>query len=125
MRARIILGEILPVLGMVGLLGLWSFQQVGIEERTSELRKLASARANYETYQSTNALFNAITETVVKNKTIVDRIRIFQLYNYELGLQKIEVSLPQSDRGEIPARVFAYDSTTPVAEKNESNTTAP
>src|SRR4051794_11640177 len=110
MRIRTTLGEVLPVLGTVGLLGLWAFQQTGIEERASELRKLATARAVYQTYQSNNALFNAIIESVGKNKKVADQIRTFQIYNYELGLQGIEESLPASATADIPAPQSAYGS---------------
>ena len=51
MRIRTTLGEVIPVLGTIGLLGLWTFQQTGIEARAAELRKLASAHAVYQTYQ--------------------------------------------------------------------------
>jgi hypothetical protein len=117
MRFRTTLGEVLPVLGTIGLLGLWTFQQTGIEERAAELRKLASAHAVYQTYQSKNALFNAIVAAVGTNKTVTDKIRTFQLYNYELGLQGIENSLPTPEKTDIPAGGFAYDSTTSVEEK--------
>lgn len=111
MRMRTTLGEVLPVLGTIGLLGLWTFQQTGIEERASELRKLATGRAVYQTYQSNNALFNAIIESVGKNKKAIDQIRRLQTYNYELGLQGIENSLPSSEKTDIPTGKFAYDST--------------
>jgi hypothetical protein len=64
MHLRVLLGEVLPVFGTVGLLGLWLFQQVGIEERAGELRKVAEARAVYQTYQSHNAVFNAVNEAL-------------------------------------------------------------
>lgn len=89
MRIRTVLGEILPVLGTVGLLGLWLFQLIGIETRNSDLRKLATARAVYQTYQSNNALFNAITESSEKDKKKTKQIRRFQIYNYELGLKAL------------------------------------
>ena len=47
MRVRTVLGELLPVIGTVGLLGLWLFQQTGIETRNSQLRKLATAQAGF------------------------------------------------------------------------------
>jgi hypothetical protein len=117
MRLRTTLGEVLPVLGTIGLLGLWTFQQTGVEERTSELRKLAAARAVYQTYQSNNALFNAIIETVGKNVGAANQIRTFQVYNYELGLQGIEEALPSSQKSDVPASQFAYDPSVDIAEK--------
>ena len=117
MRFRTMLGEVLPVLGTIGLLGLWTFQQTGIEERTGELRTLASARAVYQTYQSNNALFNAIVETGGNNKTQADQIRTLQVYNYELGLRAIEESLPTLEKADIPAGRFAYDASVSAEEK--------
>jgi hypothetical protein len=102
MRVRTILGEILPVIGTVGLLGLWIFQQTKIEARSSELQRLAAGRAQYQTYQSNNAVFNAIIEPIKENKEAVDRIRTFQIYNYELGLRGIEDALPPSTKSDIP-----------------------
>jgi hypothetical protein len=110
MRIRTTAGEVLPVLGTIGLLGLWTFQQTGIEERASELRRLAAARSVYQTYQSNNAVFNAIIESVgKKNGPAVDQIRTFQIYNYELGLQAIEESLPPRAKTDLPAAGNAYD----------------
>lgn len=117
MRFLITLGEVLPVLGTLGLLGLWTFQQTGIEKRTSELRKFSAARAVYQTYQSNNALFNALIETVGKNEKAVEQIRTFQTYNYELGLQQVELALPASDRKGIPAAKSAYDGTVDTESK--------
>jgi len=109
MHLLTILGELLPVLGTVGLLGLWLYQQTGVERRSSELRKLATARGVFQTYQSNNALFNAMNELTDKNKTVSDRLRVFQLYNYELGLAAIEGALPESDKADIAPATRAYD----------------
>jgi hypothetical protein len=102
------LGEVLPVLATVLLLGLWLYQQTQIEQRTSDLQKLASARAEYQTYQSNNAIFNAIIEMAAVEKS--EKIRQFQIYNYELGLRAIENVLPTSDKRDIPPAPAAYDS---------------
>lgn len=110
MRIRTTLGEVLPVLGTIGLLGLWTFQQTGIEIRTSELQKLAAAHAVYQTYQSHNAIFNAVIATAGNTKGVADEIRRFQINNYETGLQAIEDSLPSSEKKDIPAAPPAYDS---------------
>jgi hypothetical protein len=110
MRLRVILGDVLPVCGTVGLLGLWLFQQVGIEQRAGELRKIASARTDYQTYQSHNAVFNAVNE-VVPNSGASERVRIFQTYNYELGLAAIEKVLPTDLKKDIPPPINAYDGT--------------
>jgi hypothetical protein len=102
------LGEILTVLGPIGILGLWLYQQVEIEQRASELRKITSARNIFLAYQSHNAIFNAIIEIVGKNEKAQEQIRRFQLYNYELGLGAIEQALSTSEKSNVPAPVFAY-----------------
>src|SRR5262245_46543107 len=95
-RALTFLGEILPVLGTVGLLGLWLYQQTGMDARASELRRMSAAWAVYQTYQSNNALFNAINEIVKQNPEDANRVRAMQVYNYELGLYSIEAALPEA-----------------------------
>lgn len=119
MRMLAILGGVLPVLGTVGLLGLWLYQQNRIEDRSAELRKLASARGIFQTYQSNNALFNAVNELAGKEKKTSDQLRVFQIYNYELGLAAIEEVLPASDKADIPPGTFAFDSSVDVQTKME------
>jgi hypothetical protein len=118
MRLRIILGEVLPVLGTVGLLGLWLFQQVGIEQRAGELRKLAAARGVYQTYQSHNAVFNAVNETL-GNEAASARLRTFQTYNFELGLAALDQALPVAWKRDIPPALGAYDGTSTYGQKME------
>lgn len=119
MRILTILGEILPVLGTVALLGLWLYQQTEVEQRSGELRQLAAARAVYQNYQSNNALFNAINEVVKKDEEASKQLRVFQTYNYELGLKAIEDALPESEKSDIPKAPWAYDSSLDVATKME------
>lgn len=108
MRPLAIIGEVLTVLGPIGVLGLWLYQQTAVEERANELRRLSGAKAVFQTYQSNNALFNAINEVVGKDAAETARIRSFQIYNYELGLAAIEGVLSPEDKGGIPPRVDAY-----------------
>jgi len=112
-QARIldILTEILPVIGTIGLLGLWLYQQTTIEQRGNELRKLSSARGVYQTYQSHNAVFNAIRETIDGNKKAETQLRVFQQYNYELGLSAIEAVLSDQDKADIPPAPIVYGAT--------------
>ena len=117
MKLLTILGEIIPVLGTVSLLGLWFFQQTEIENRVGDLQKISSARAVYQTYQSHNALFNAINELTVKETSASEQIRLYQVYNYELGLAAIEQVLPSSDKRGIPKTTSAYDSSISVQVK--------
>jgi hypothetical protein len=117
MRLRVILGDLLPLCGTIGLLGLWLFQQVGIEQRASELRRISAARTDYQTYQAHNAVFNAVNEAV-SNTGASERVRTFQTYNYELGLAALEEVLPPDRRKDIPPPINAYDGT-PFVQKME------
>ena len=83
-KTSTLIGEILVVIGPVGLLGLWLYQQIEIEQRSSELRSLATARTVFQTYQSHNAVFNAINEALGKEGKGSENLRTFQIYNYEL-----------------------------------------
>jgi hypothetical protein len=106
-----ILGGILPIVGTVALLGLWLFQQTSVEQRASDLRKVESARNVYQTYQSNNAIFNAINEGVQDRPQLSENVRRFQVYNYELGLRAIEDALSAEEKKGIPAAPNVYSST--------------
>jgi hypothetical protein len=112
-RSRIIalIGEILTVLGPIAVLGLWLYQQVEVERRSDELRALSAARTVYQTYQSHNALFNAVSQLVGSNKESADSVRVFQIYNYELGLRAIERVLSAAEKAGIPPAVDVYGGT--------------
>jgi hypothetical protein len=103
-----LLGEVLTVIGPIGVLGLWLYQQTELERNAGELRKIAAARAVYQTYQSNNGLFNGLHEILRNDKEGSERTRNFQIYNYELGLVALEDALPETDRKGIPSRVDAY-----------------
>lgn len=60
MRNLTAAGEIMSVIGTIGLLGLWLYQQTEIQQRSKELSEISSARSIYQTYQSNNAIFNAL-----------------------------------------------------------------
>ena len=108
MRAIKLMGEVLPVLSTVGLLGLWLYQQTEIDRRSRELDKLSAARSVFQTYQSNNALFNAIHEVIGNDASKEANLRSLQMYNYDLGLQAIESALPDSARKGIPPAPDAY-----------------
>jgi hypothetical protein len=99
---------LLPVCGTLGLLGLWLFQQTGIEQRASELRKIIAARSVYQTYQSHNAVFNAVG-ALATNPAVKEQLRVFQIFNYELGLTAIEAVLPAGETRDIPPAESAYN----------------
>ena len=93
MRVRTVLGELLPVIGTVGLLGLWLFQQTGIETRNSQLRKLATAQADFQNYLSVSAVFDAFLETTHRSSPAYEKIGLLQAYNFEAGLQLVQQAL--------------------------------
>ena len=92
MNVLAVLGETLPALATVLLLGLWLYQQTEVEQRSRELQRLTSARAVYQTYQSNNAIFNAVNEVVEDVKS--EKIRQFQIYNYDYTETAYIKSLP-------------------------------
>ena len=116
MRWLNVLGEILPVLGTVGLLGLWLFQQTQVERRASQLQRLTSAKSVFQTYQSHNAVFNAALAASGSPAT-ESQIRTFQMYNYELGLAAIEETLPPSEKAGIPSAPDVYGSVEKISAK--------
>ncbi len=118
MKTLRILGEILPVLGTVGLLGLWLYQQLQVERRTSELHRLEGARSVYQVYQSHNAVLNAVHELTNDGSVHSEKIRTFQVYNYELGLRALEDGLTDDEKKDIPPAPSAY-SGQPFSEKME------
>ena len=103
-----LLAELLTVIGPIGVLGLWLYQQTELERNAGELRKIAAARAVYQTYQSNNGLFNGLHEILRHDREGAERTRNFQIYSYETGLAALEDALPQADRKGIPPRVDAY-----------------
>ena len=103
MNIRSVASEILPVIGTIGLLGLWLYQQTEIEKKSGQLRQISWARGVYQTYQSHNAVFNAMEELATKNKTATLNIRKFQIYNYELGLSAMEKVLSDTEKTDLPA----------------------
>jgi hypothetical protein len=105
-----LLGGILPVLATVALLGLWLYQQTGMERRARELAKLESARGVYQMYQSNNALFNAINEGLKERPQLSENLRRYQVYNYELGLRAIEDVLSPEEKKGIPAAPNTFSS---------------
>src|SRR5262245_33185017 len=105
-----ILGELLTVIGPIGVLGLWLYQQTENERNSIELRRIASARSLYQTYQPNNALFNAINEALGGDKDASERLRSYQIHNYELGLVALEDVLSKSEKQGIPLRTDAYGS---------------
>lgn len=78
--------DLVSVFGGVVLFSSWVFQQTALDQTNAELKKIDAAEELYRTYQSNNAIFNAIIE---QNKNNEANIRRFQTYNYGLGLAKL------------------------------------
>ena len=74
--------KLIPVLSALILFLSWVFQQTMLEEANSKLQRIYNAISVHQTYQSNNALFNALTETNKNDPEAVEKIRKFQLYNY-------------------------------------------
>lgn len=89
-----------------------------MENRSSKLRQLSGATGVFQTYQSHNAVFNAIHQLKL-DPNGEHQVRLFQMYNYELGLQAIEDVLEDGKKKGIPPAVYAYDQQ-PVDTKMET-----
>jgi hypothetical protein len=95
--------KIIPVLGSIILFLSWVFQQTLLGEANSALQRISSAQSVFQTYQSNNAMFNAIVETIKDDSESVDKIRRSQIYNYELGLRELESALDDEAKADIPS----------------------
>lgn len=107
MIARIVIA-LIPVTGAIILFASWVLQQTRLEHANSTLLRIFSAENTFQTYQSNNALFNAITRLCDNDNSLQEYVRTVQLYNYELGLRDLEALLPGSERAGIPDAVNAY-----------------
>jgi hypothetical protein len=103
---RRLTATISPVIGSLVLFGAWVIQQTAVETARTEARRLADAQNSYVTYQSNNALFNALIAAAAPETTRVLAIRGFQVNNYELGLTAMDNALSTSEHAGIPAAVF-------------------
>jgi len=101
--SRQVVIKLLPVLGSIILFLSWVFQQSLLGEANSTLQQISNAQGVFQTYQSNNAIINAIVETVKTDSQAVDTIRRVQVYNYELGLRELEAVLDAEARTGIPS----------------------
>jgi hypothetical protein len=100
---RQVLIKIIPVVGSIILFLAWVFQQTLLGEANNTSQRISNAQSIFQTYQSNNALFNAIVETVKTDSGPVDKIRRAQIYNYELGLRELEALLDDEAKATIPS----------------------
>jgi len=110
---------LIPVIGAVILFAAWVVQQTLLERANSSLQQIYAAENTFQTYQSNNALFNAIARLPDAGAGTQDYIRTVQIYNYELGLRDMEALLGDSERQGIPGSVNAYSGMPPLDQKME------
>ena len=108
---------LIPVMGAIVLFASWVVQQTLLERANSRLQQIYAAENSFQTYQSNNALFNAVAKLSGDGHDAQDYIRTVQIYNYELGLRPMEALLTVSDRQGIPGAVNAYSGTPSLDEK--------
>jgi hypothetical protein len=95
--------KIIPVLGSIILFLCWAFQQTLLGKVNSTSQRISDAQSVFQTYQSNNALFNAIVETVKSDSESIDQIRRAQISNYEHGLRVLETLLNDEAKATIPS----------------------
>ena len=107
--------KIIPVLGSIILFLSWVFQQSWLEDANGALQQISAAQSIFQTYQSNNALFNAVLEAIKDNPDSVEQVRRTQVYNYELGLRELEALLDAEARTDIPKPPNPFSGTSDVA----------
>jgi hypothetical protein len=107
--------KIIPVLGSIILFLSWAFQQTLLGEVNSTSQRISNAQSVFQTYQSNNALFNALVETVKNDRESIDQIRRVQISNYELGLRELEALLDDEAKATIPSPPNPFSGTADAA----------
>ena len=100
--------SLISVSGAVLLFASWAFQQTLLDQANGEMQAISNAQSIYQTYQSNNALFNAVGETLGGDARAQQRVRQFQIYSYELGLRPMESLLDPEQRQDLPDPVNVY-----------------
>ncbi len=111
---RRILIRVTPVLGSIILFLSWAFQQTLLEDANSTLQRIYNAESVYQTYQSNNAIFNAIIVIADSDTASIDKIRRSQIYNYELGLKDMVQLLDDEAKADIPGSPSPFSGTPDV-----------
>lgn len=116
-RAPRVVIVLLPVLGGLLLFSSWVVQQTLLNEANASLQRIELAEATYATYESNNALFNAMRELGQADKplspAVVDKVFRFQARNYELGLHPMEAAVDEEVRTSLPPAPDANDLAVP------------
>jgi hypothetical protein len=100
--------SLISVSGAVLLFASWAFQQTLLDQANGEMQAISNAQSVYQTYQSNNALFNAVGETLGGDARAQQRVRQFQIYSYELGLRPMQSLLDPEQRQDLPGPVNVY-----------------
>ena len=103
--------KIIPVLGSIILFLAWVFQQTLLGNANSTLQRIYTAQSVFQTYQSNNALFNAILDTSNSNSDTISKVRSIQIYNYDLGLRELEALLTEAEKADIPEQPNPFSGT--------------
>src|SRR5574339_16990 len=111
--------KVIPVMGSITLFLAWVFQQTLLGNANSTLQRINSAQSVFQTYQSNNALFNAILATTKNDSKSISAVRSMQIYNYDLGLRELEALLTAEERADLPEQPNPY-SGSPDAETKMS-----
>ena len=99
--------DLVSIVGAVTLFGAWAYQQTLLNEANGRLQAITSAELRFETYQSHNALFNALFATASSNAQ--SEIRRFQVVNYAMALGHLEKPLTPEEQARLPAAPRPYD----------------
>ena len=98
--------DLVSIVGAVTLFGAWAFQQTLLNDANGRQQGVSSAELRFETYQSHNALFNALVAMAPANAQ--QDIRRFQVVNYEMALSHLETPLSPQERAGLPAAPQPY-----------------
>lgn len=99
---RTVILKLLPVVGSIVLFLAWVFQQTLLGDANSTLQRISAGESVFQTYQSNNALFNAILATSRSDSDTVSKVRSMQVYNYNLGSSALEQLLTEAEKIGIP-----------------------
>ncbi len=95
------------VVGGLVLVGSWILQQTLLDRANGKLDRIYNAQSTFATYQSNNALFNAILSATAPGVSRRLDVRRSQVYNYELGLRDMEDLLSAKERRGIPPTLIS------------------
>jgi len=113
--AKTVFLKVLPIVGSIILFLAWVFQQTLLGNANSTLQRINTAQSVFQTYQSNNALFNAILETTKGDSETVSKVRSMQIYNYDLGLRELEALLTDEEKTDLPKQPNPFSGTPDTA----------